>query len=49
MSGRKLLGSIKAVYNSESFLKYLSLIKENINYWQENLSESKPYDIIYKL
>ena len=34
---------------SERILACRLLIKENINYWEENLNESKPDNIMHKL
>ena len=37
MSGGGFLGSLSEVLNSERILSCRSLIKENINFWEENI------------
>ena len=37
MSGGRSLGSLSEVLNSERILSCRSLIKENINFWEENI------------
>ena len=39
MSGGSFLVSLRDVYNSERILACRSLIKENINFWEEDLRE----------
>ena len=45
MSGGRFLVSLREILNSERILACRSLIKENINYWEEDLS--KEVDINY--
>ena len=40
--------SLREGYFSKRIVAYRLLMKQNINYWEENLNESKP-DIIHKL
>ena len=37
MSGGRFLVSLREVLNSERMLRWWSLIKENINFWEENI------------
>ena len=37
MSGGRFLVSLREVLNSERILTFRSLIKENINFWEENI------------
>ena len=38
MSGGRLLDNLREVLISERILRYRSLIKENINFWKEDLT-----------
>ena len=37
MSGERFLVRLREVTNSENFLKISSFVKENINFWQEDI------------
>ena len=49
MSGGRFLVSLREVYNSERILACRSLIKENINFWNEDLSIKEDNEDIKKL
>ena len=38
MNGCRLLVNLREVQNSERILQYRSLLKENINFWEEDLT-----------
>ena len=38
MSGGRFLVNLRKVLNSERILRYRSLIKENINFWEKDLT-----------
>ena len=37
MSGGRFLVSLEEVTNSEKFLKINSIVKENVNFWEEDI------------
>ena len=37
MSGGRFLVSLEEVTNSENFLKMNSIVKENVNFWEEDI------------
>ena len=37
MSGGRFLVSLEEVTNSENFLKINSIVKENVNFWEEDI------------
>ena len=38
MNGCRFLDNLREVQNSERILQYCSLLKENINFWEEGLT-----------
>ena len=49
MSGGRFLVSLREVLGTERILTYRSLLKQNINFWQENLKPIQKNDKILNI